>query len=314
MARLATHSPGVLLESARGGSRAALAQLISNIEQHNVSFRETVALAYATPTPYVLGITGAPGAGKSTLTNQLVGALLRRGHLGDQGAARVGVLCIDPTSPLSGGALLGDRIRLHEHAHDDRVYVRSLATRGAYGGLARCVPDAVRLLGAAGFPIVIIETVGVGQVEVDIASASDCTVVVLTPGWGDDVQTAKAGLLEVADAFVINKADHGDVAATERHLASMLSRSTGPVTPIVATAALSGAGIDELCEALDQVERASAATRSKRRRRRLDHDVWAVYVAGRRHDIEHLASDRWAEILDDVENGSDPYRAVEELR
>jgi LAO/AO transport system kinase len=221
-------------------------------------------LAYRADIPYTVGLTGAPGAGKSTLTDGLI-TVARRGwppvpaedeadtdtatpSVAGAGGAntddvpQVGVLAVDPTSPFSGGAILGDRVRMSQHALDPTVFIRSMATRGHLGGLSLAVPDAVRLLGAAGFPLVIVETVGVGQMEVDIASAADTTVVVVTPGWGDAMQANKAGLLEVADVFVINKADRPGVREARRDLEQMLDLSRpGAWRPeIVDTSAPSG--------------------------------------------------------------------------
>ena len=163
-------------------------------------------LAYRADAPYSVGLTGAPGAGKSTLTDGLITAV-RGGWPEGAAIGQVAVLAVDPTSPFSGGAILGDRVRMNQHALDPTVFIRSMATHGHLGGLSLAVPDAVRLFGAAGWGVVIVETVGVGQMEVEIASAADTTVVVVTPGWGDSMQASKAGLLEVADVFVINKAD-----------------------------------------------------------------------------------------------------------
>ena len=181
---------------------------------------------------YTVGITGAPGAGKSTLTDALIGRIRRDG-------AEVGVLAIDPTSPFSGGAILGDRVRMQDHATDPGVFIRSMATRGHLGGLALATPQAQRVLDAAALPWILVETVGVGQVEVEIAGAADTTVVVVNPGWGDGVQANKAGLLEIADVFVVNKADRPGVAETVRDLELMLELSAGSAwrPPIIGTVA-----------------------------------------------------------------------------
>ena len=193
--------------------------------------RELGRLAYPlTGRSYTVGLTGAPGAGKSTLTSALLA------HLRAQDE-QVAVLAIDPTSPFSGGAILGDRVRMQDHATDPGVFIRSMATRGHLGGLALAVPEAVRLLDAVGRPLVIVETVGVGQVEVEIAGAADTTVVVVNPGWGDAVQANKAGLMEIADVFVINKADRQGVAETRRDLERMLDLSElGEWRPPIVTA------------------------------------------------------------------------------
>ena len=201
----AGRDPAALADAARGGDQGALARLLSMVERGGDAAQEVASLTYpAAGETYTLGITGAPGAGKSTLTDRLVG-LAKEEAGGDKYA--VGVLAVDPSSPFSGGAILGDRVRMPGHALDPRVYIRSMATRGHLGGLAVAVPDAVRLLSAVGIPLVIVETVGVGQQEVEVAGATDTTVVVLNPGWGDAIQASKAGLLEIGDLFAINKAD-----------------------------------------------------------------------------------------------------------
>src|SRR5947207_5059575 len=190
-------------------------------------------------------MTGAPGSGKSTLTDKLIGLIRGSGE-------EVGVLAIDPSSPFSGGAILGDRIRMQDHATDEGVFIRSMATRGHLGGLSLATPQAVRILDAAGKPWIIIETVGVGQVEVEVAGAADTTVVVVNPGWGDGVQANKAGLMEIADLFVVNKADRDGVAETVRDLEMMLDLSghTDWRPRIVQTVATRGGGIEELWDAI----------------------------------------------------------------
>jgi LAO/AO transport system kinase len=194
---------------------------------------------------YTIGMTGPPGAGKSTLTDRLVARIRRDGD-------EVGVLAVDPTSPFTGGAILGDRIRMQDHSTDPGVFIRSMATRGHLGGLALATPQAVRVLDAAGKPWVIIETVGVGQVEVEVAAAADTTVVVLNPGWGDAVQANKAGLLEIADVFVVNKADRPGRDDAVRDLRQMIEWSGDRdwTPPIVETVATSGDGIEELWDAI----------------------------------------------------------------
>ena len=205
------------------GERAALARLLSVIESGGADARAALAaLPGAAPaSAWMVGITGAPGAGKSTLTDRLVAVLRRAGE-------QVAVLAIDPSSPFTGGAILGDRVRMQSHESDPGVFVRSMATRGHLGGLSSATPHAVRVLDAAGFDRVVIETVGVGQVEVEIAGAADTTVVVVKPGWGDAIQAGKAGLLEVGDVFVVNKADRDGVAATVRDLNGMLELAGTP--------------------------------------------------------------------------------------
>jgi LAO/AO transport system kinase len=200
---------------------------------------------------YSVGITGAPGAGKSTLTSRLIAALRSPGE--DGGRPDVAVLAVDPSSPFSGGAILGDRVRMQDHALDNGVFIRSMATRGHLGGLALATPEAVRVLDAVGFGWVLIETVGVGQVEVEVAGAADTTVVVVNPGWGDAVQANKAGLLEVADVFVINKADRTGVEETRRDLDQMLELSNlaaGWRPPIVAAVSTTGDGVGDVVAAI----------------------------------------------------------------
>jgi LAO/AO transport system kinase len=214
-----SRDPAELLDAARSGDRAALARLLSIVEQGGDAARTVGRLAYPLGGgAYTVGITGAPGAGKSTLTSALIG------HLRSLDLVAT-VLAIDPSSPFSGGAILGDRVRMQEHATDAGVFIRSMATRGHLGGLTLAAPQAIRVLDAVGKPWILVETVGVGQVEVEVAGAADTTVVVVNPGWGDMVQANKAGLMEIADIFVINKADRAGVDETSRDLEDMLNLS-----------------------------------------------------------------------------------------
>src|SRR6478736_4065359 len=211
-----TSDPATLVDAARRGDRAALARLLSVVERGGEDARAVGRASFPhSGTGYTIGLTGAPGAGKSTLTSGLLGRIRADGD-------RVAVLAVDPSSPFSGGAILGDRVRMDEHALDDGVFIRSMASRGHLGGLALATPEAVRVIDATGIPWIVVETVGVGQVEVDVAGAADTTVVVLNPGWGDAVQANKAGLLEIADLFVINKADRAGADDTERDVHQML--------------------------------------------------------------------------------------------
>jgi LAO/AO transport system kinase len=292
---------------------------LSFAEQRGQRQFDVAALAYREPTPYVVGITGAPGAGKSTLTDRLITSALRTGALkSGHEENQIAVLCVDPSSPFSGGAILGDRIRMQAHADNDQVFIRSMATRGHLGGLALAVPDAVRVLGAAHYPAVLIETVGVGQMEVDIAGTADTTVVVLNPGWGDAMQASKAGLLEIADVFVINKADRPGVAETKRDIAQMLELgSYGDwVPPIVETTAATGDGVDHLLEVIAQ-HRATidGAARESLRRRQLDAVLRRVLVAEATERVDELASGvQYHEALDRMcRNLSDPYSAARAL-
>jgi len=255
------------LREAAGGSRGAIARLLSVVERGGPAAR---ALAREVDSgerePETIGITGAPGAGKSTLTSALVRRVREEGR-------RVAVLAIDPSSPFSGGAILGDRVRMQSHAGDPEVFIRSLASRGHLGGLAAAVPEAVRLFGAVGFPVVVVETVGVGQVEVDVAGATDTTVVVVTPGWGDAVQANKAGLLEVADLFVVNKADRPGAREARRDLEAMLelSGSLPWRPPVIETVATDGSGVEELWAAIGRhrayLEESGAGLRRRAARR-----------------------------------------------
>jgi LAO/AO transport system kinase len=220
--------------------------MLSRVEAGDVAARSAVStLAAAHDHGYTIGITGAPGAGKSSLTDRLVGVVR---SLGDP----VSVLAVDPSSPRTGGAILGDRVRMSGHATDPGVFIRSMATRGQLGGLAAAAPDAIRVLRASGVPWILVETVGVGQVELDIAGAADTTVVVVNPGWGDGVQANKAGLLEVADVFVVNKADRAGADAAVRDLVVMLELALpGPWTPpIVETVATTGEGVQPMWDAV----------------------------------------------------------------
>ena len=237
-----------LVARAVEGDRGSVAKLISIVESGGPDADTAGAALYPhTGHAYTIGLTGAPGAGKSSLTDALIGRIRKEG-------LEVGVLAIDPTSPFSGGAILGDRVRMQDHATDAGVYIRSMATRGQLGGLALATPRAARVLDAAGKPWIVVETVGVGQVEVDIAGAADTTVVVVNPGWGDGVQANKAGLMEIADLFVVNKADRDGTAETVRDLELMLDLSghTDWRPRIVTTVATRGEGIDELWDAIHE--------------------------------------------------------------
>jgi LAO/AO transport system kinase len=244
--------PYQLFDAARQGDRTALARAMSICEAGGEPAEALAARCRAVErSAHVVGITGAPGAGKSTLTDQLLKRMAAFGATVDGASGSVGVLLVDPSSPVTGGAILGDRVRMADHTLNDGVFLRSLATRGAHGGLSRVVPDAVRLLDAVGFAWIVIETVGVGQVELDVAAAADTAVVVVNPGWGDAVQAQKAGLIEIADIFVINKADRPGASAVEADLLTLAELRSGyePEArsyPIVSTVALDGTGVDQL--------------------------------------------------------------------
>jgi LAO/AO transport system kinase len=312
--------PAALLALAKDDDRAALARLLSYVERGGEHGFEVARQSYRADVPYTLGLTGAPGAGKSTLTDRLI-TLVRSGWPEPQPEAvpQVGVLAIDPTSPFSGGAILGDRVRMGQHALDPTVFIRSMATRGHLGGLSLAVPDAVRVLGAAGIPVVIIETVGVGQMEVDIASAADTTVVVVTPGWGDSMQANKAGLLEIADLFVINKADRPGAREARRDLEQMLDLSTlGSWRPlIVDTTASTGAGVDDLWAAVAQHRQylTSSGDLVTRRADRLAHELRRVLLARSGARIDELAKgEEFTSAVKALAAGElDPYQAADRL-
>jgi LAO/AO transport system kinase len=236
-----------LFQAAASGDRRALARLLSVVERGGEEGRELAGLTFRRAgNAYAIGLTGAPGSGKSTLASAVLVDVRKRLDI------PVAVLAVDPSSPVTGGAILGDRVRMQQHALDDAVFIRSMATRGHLGGLAAAVPEAVRLLDASGWPLVIVETVGVGQVEVEVAATCDTVVVVVNPGWGDAVQANKAGLLEIADVLVINKADRPGVQETARDLRLMvqLSGTLEWTPPIVKTVASTGEGVAELWNAI----------------------------------------------------------------
>jgi len=305
--------PAALFEAAVGGERGALARLLTVVERGGPVARAVGRLTYACAgSAYTLGITGAPGAGKSTLTSSLV-AHVRR--LGD----RLAVLAIDPSSPYTGGAILGDRVRMAEHALDDGVYIRSMATRGHLGGLALAAPEAIRVLDAAGFAWVIVETVGVGQVEVEVAGAADTTVVVVNPGWGDAVQANKAGLMEVADVFVVNKADRAGADATVRDLESMmdLTHTEGWRPPVVRTVATTGEGSPDLWAAVDGHRRHLEATGrlAERRHARVRAELDLIVAQRLRVRAEALLGDTERDAIQAAVTAGrlDPWSAADRL-
>ena len=302
------------------GSRVALARLLTMVERGGADSEAVAALSYRAPIPYTVGLTGAPGAGKSTLTDRLI-TIVRTGWpavAGGEAAPldQVAVLAIDPSSPFTGGAILGDRVRMQEHATDPTVFIRSMATRGHLGGLSLAVPDAIRTLGAAGMPVVLVETVGVGQMEVDVARATDTTVVVMNPGWGDSMQANKAGLLEIADIFVITKADRPGVKEARRDLEQMLDLSSLGTwrPPIVETVAAKGAGTEDLWEqvALHRAHLERDHLLESQRAGRLDDFLARVVAAMVERQVADLrASDRYSATMADVAAGViDPYRAA----
>ncbi|MFF9146707.1 methylmalonyl Co-A mutase-associated GTPase MeaB [Streptomyces sp. NPDC014861] len=305
-----------LVAQAREGRPRAVARLISLVEGASPQLREVMAaLAPLTGGAYVVGLTGSPGVGKSTSTSALVSAYRRAGK-------RVGVLAVDPSSPFSGGALLGDRVRMSDHASDPGVYIRSMATRGHLGGLAWAAPQAIRVLDAAGCDVVLVETVGVGQSEVEIAGQADTSVVLLAPGMGDGIQAAKAGILEIGDVYVVNKADRDGADATARELNHMLGlgEARGPGDwrpPIVKTVAARGEGVDEVVEALEK-HRAwmeEHGVLAERRKARAAREVETITITALRERIGDLHGDRRLDALAErIATGAlDPYAASDEL-
>ncbi|HVA75619.1 MAG TPA: methylmalonyl Co-A mutase-associated GTPase MeaB [Acidimicrobiales bacterium] len=312
--------PAALFDAARRGDRVATGRLLSLVERGGPVAREVGRITFPSGSDpgHVVGITGAPGAGKSTITDRLI-------TLAREGGAKVGVLAVDPSSPFSGGAILGDRIRMQSHALDEGVFIRSMASRGHQGGLALAAPEAIRVLSAIGMQTVIVETVGVGQVEVEIAGEADTTLVVVNPGWGDAVQASKAGLLEVADVFVVNKADRPGAAETRRDLENMLDMNTvmGEWRPPVILTAASSAGedseqglrtlwsavldhkrfLDESGELLRRRERRLLAELERVIRSNLSIRVHDLAYAGRAEPVREALLRRQV----------DPYEAAEQL-
>jgi LAO/AO transport system kinase len=300
-----------LIERALDGERRSIARLISLVEDGTPELsRIMTALHPHTGDAYSIGITGAPGAGKSTLTERLVARARRDGN-------KVGVLAIDPSSPFSGGALLGDRVRMQSHATDPEVFIRSMATRGHLGGLSLATPEAIRVLDAVGNDVIVIETVGVGQAEVEITDACDTTLVVVNPGWGDAVQAAKAGLMEIADVFVVNKADRAGTREAVREIKQMLDMSQGEWRPeVIETIAVKGEGIDELWTAIEK-HRAYQEEKGRlgsRRRRRVQREIREIVAQRFRQRVDREAKDQLEELTDKVlARELDPYAAADAL-
>ena len=245
----------IWIEQLRSGDIRALARAISTVENHAPGWSDLLkALFPHSGRARIIGLTGSPGAGKSTLVDQLARLYRAGGNNPGESADKrtIGIIAVDPTSPYTGGAILGDRIRMQEHFADPGIYIRSMATRGSLGGLAHTTADVATVLDASGRDLVLIETVGVGQDEVDIVRLADVTIVILVPGMGDDVQTIKAGIMEIADIFVINKSDHEGADRVEREIRALQSlalRHDGWTPPIVKTVASEGTGIQELAAA-----------------------------------------------------------------
>ena len=304
-----------LSERVSSGDPAAVARAISRIEDDAAGATALMKEIYQhSRGALVIGITGAPGAGKSSLVDKLALHYRQRGE-------RVGIVAVDPSSPFSGGAILGDRIRMQTLGLDDGVFIRSMATRGNLGGLARATVDAVAILDAAGYAKVIVETVGVGQDEVEIVKAAEVSIVVLVPGMGDDIQAIKAGIMEIGDIFVINKADRDGVYATEKELEALLSltsRGDGWDPPIVKTVATENQGITALAEAIEKFCQTQLSAPASSERRRAIARWRIVELLRERLVARVLASDSSADKLEQLADEvatrrRDPYSAVEEL-
>jgi LAO/AO transport system kinase len=304
-----------LVARAREGDPRSVARLISLVENGSPELPAVAAaLAPYTGNAQVVGLTGSPGVGKSTTTNEMVRALRQAGH-------RVGVLAVDPSSPFTGGAILGDRIRMQEHTTDTGVYIRSMSSRGQLGGLAAATPQAVRVLEGAGCDVILVETVGVGQAEVEIASLADTTLVLLAPGMGDAIQAVKAGILEIADVFVVNKADRPGADATYRDIQGMLAlgeRSPGEWRPqVVRAVAVRNEGIEDVVAAIGKHREWLIAHGElrKRQERRAAVEVEAIALGTLRARLGSVRegtalSNLAARVADGL---IDPYAAADEL-
>ena len=304
-----------LVERARGGDSRAVARLISLVEDESPLLRTVMAaLAPHAGQAHIVGITGPPGVGKSTSTSALVSSYRAAGK-------RVGVLAVDPSSPFSGGALLGDRVRMQDHATDSGVFIRSMASRGHLGGLAWSTPQALRVLDAAGFDVVLVETVGVGQSEVEIAGMADTTLVLLAPGMGDGIQAAKAGILEVGDIYVVNKADRDGVQSVTRELRAMLALAERApdawAPPILKTVASRNEGVAEVVAKIDErlAWMRGNGVLTERRRGRARDEIEAIAMTALRSRFADLHGDARLDVLAAkvADGDSDPYAAADEL-
>lgn len=304
-----------LIERVGAGEQTAVARTISKVEDGAADAAEIMKMIFPrTGRALIVGVTGSPGAGKSSLVDKLAAVYRRRGD-------RVGIIAVDPSSPFSGGAILGDRIRMQALALDKGVFIRSMATRGNLGGLSRKTVDAISILDAAGFEKIIVETVGVGQDELEIAKTADVCVVVLVPGMGDDVQTMKAGIMEIGDVLVINKADRDGVLRIEKELEALLSLTTRTdhwQPPIVKTVAIENQGIEDLARAIDQVREFQRSSPGSIERRTAIAK-WRILELLRERLVakaldDNSAFDKLDRLAGEVANRRrDPYSAVEEL-
>jgi LAO/AO transport system kinase len=304
---------GTLSERVLAGDARAMARAISLIEDESPAGAEVVRRIFgSTGRAYLIGVTGPPGAGKSTLVDKMIGALRQKGQT-------VGVVAVDPTSPFSGGAVLGDRVRMQAHAGDSGVFIRSMATRGHLGGLARATGEAALVLDAAGLDVVVIETVGVGQDEVDIVRTADVSIVTIVPGTGDDVQAMKAGIMEIADIFVVNKADREGADRTVASIEAVLSLQTFGEgdwrPPVIRTEATTGRGVDDLLAAIDQFRLHMRGAESTRRRARAGSRLRELL--GQRflgHVEQVLAAGEFDRTVERITAREvDPYTAVDDI-
>jgi LAO/AO transport system kinase len=310
---MAATATGDLLARARGGDKRSIARLLSVVENDDPGAAEALRALYPqTGRAQIIGITGPPGGGKSTLVNRLAGTYRER-------ASRVAIVAVDPSSPFTGGAILGDRIRMRERFLDDGVFIRSMASRGHAGGLARATARVVNVLDALGTDVVLVETVGVGQEEVDVIRVVDTVCLVTVPGLGDDIQAIKAGVLEIADVLVVNKADRPGADETARDLAQMLSLAKDRPwkTPIIRTSAQSGEGLPQLVESIDKHRAWSRETGEyiERRRAAARSEVQALLQQALLRELAGRVGESRldAAVARVAERSLDPYAAVEEL-
>ncbi|HII66627.1 MAG TPA: methylmalonyl Co-A mutase-associated GTPase MeaB [Thermococcaceae archaeon] len=304
-----------LIERMFKGDKRATARLITLVENDEEKAREIVKKIYSkTGRAYIIGITGPPGSGKSTLVDKLIKKARDEGNI-------VGVIAIDPTSPFTGGALLGDRIRMQRHSTDPGVFIRSMATRGSLGGLAKATNDAIKILDAYGCDIIFVETVGVGQIEVDIVKTADTVVLVTVPGLGDDIQAIKAGLMEIADIFVVNKADKEGAEATMFELELMLDlekdkwQESGWRPPVVSTIAFTNKGVDELWGAINEHREflLNSGKIEEKRKFRVGEEIKAIVSSKIARKIgEKMGEDDIAVLIEMIAKREiDPYSAAD---